>query len=119
MFVVIGYNRSDNGVLRYKVRDVNHGKKYDGKIGYITANTKYVVGVYYKTMPKSKRIRVISKNGVYAYKDVNLSGRTKAYKKGVELTVKKIVKHNLTTRYKLKNGYYLTANKKLVIQSKR
>ncbi|WP_404819111.1 DUF5776 domain-containing protein [Lentilactobacillus parakefiri] len=27
-----------------------------------------------------------------------------------------MVKHNLTTRYQLTNGYYVTANKKLIIQ---
>ncbi|MDN6453083.1 MAG: DUF5776 domain-containing protein, partial [Lactiplantibacillus plantarum] len=35
---------------------------------------------------------------------------------GTHLRVKKIVKHNLTTRYQLSNGYYITANKKLVTQ---
>ncbi|MDN6435967.1 MAG: DUF5776 domain-containing protein [Lentilactobacillus parabuchneri] len=32
------------------------------------------------------------------------------------MTVKRFVKHNLTTRYQLSNGTYITANKKLVIQ---
>ncbi|WP_439646222.1 DUF5776 domain-containing protein [Lentilactobacillus kisonensis] len=30
--------------------------------------------------------------------------------------VKKLDKHNLTTRYQLSNGSYVTANKKLVIE---
>lgn len=115
MFVVIGYDRSNSGALRYKVRDVNHGKKTAGKIGYITANRKYVVNVYYKTMPKNNKITVISKKGVHAYKNVNLTGKAKTYKNGTHLRVRKIVKHNLTTRYQLTNGYYITANKKLVI----
>lgn len=116
MFIVIGYDRSNGGALRYKVRDVNHGKKHANKVGYITANRKYVVNVYYKTMPKSNKITVISKNGVHAYKNKNLTGKAKTYKKGSHLKVKKIVKHNLTTRYQLSNGYYVTGNKKLVIQ---
>lgn len=116
MFVVTGYQRANNGALRYKVRDVNHGKKTAGKVGYITANRKYVVNVYYKTMPKNKKITVISKKGIYAYKNANQTRKAKAYKKGTHLTVKKIVKHNLTTRYQLSNGNYVTANKKLVIQ---
>ncbi|KRK86959.1 hypothetical protein FD17_GL001544 [Lentilactobacillus sunkii DSM 19904] len=116
MFVVIGYAHSNSGALRYKVRDVNHGKKTAGKVGYITANRKYVVNVYYKTMPKNNKITVISKTGVHAYKNKNLTGKAKTYKKGSHLKVKKIVKHNLTTRYQLSNGYYVTANKKLVIQ---
>lgn len=116
MFVVLGYDRSNGGALRYKVRDVNHGKKTAGKVGYITANRKYVVNVYYKGMPKSNKITVISKKGVHSYTNKNLTGRTGTYKKGTHLRVKDIVKHNLTTRYQLTNGDYVTANKKLVIQ---
>ncbi|MEE8823283.1 DUF5776 domain-containing protein [Lentilactobacillus sunkii] len=33
--------------------------------------------------------------------------------------MKKLVKHNLTSRYVLSNGYYVTANKKLVIHGNR
>lgn len=115
MFVVTGYKRTSNGTLRYKVRDVNHGRKTAGKKGYITASRKYVVPVYYASVPKSKKIMVISPKGVNAYKSTNLTGKAKHYKKGVRLTVKKLVKHNLTTRYQLSNGNYITANKKLII----
>uniref|UniRef100_UPI00403F6BC5 DUF5776 domain-containing protein n=1 Tax=Lentilactobacillus hilgardii TaxID=1588 RepID=UPI00403F6BC5 len=116
MFVVTGYARSTNGTLRYKVRDVNHGRKAAGKTGYITASRKYVVPVYYATMPKNKMINVISKKGIYAYKYANLTGKAKHYKTFFQpLTVKRLVKHNLTTRYQLSNGLYITANKKLVI----
>lgn len=117
MFVVLDYVKSSNGTLRYKVRDVNHGKKTAGKVGYITSSKKFVVNAYYQTMPTSKKITVIAKNGVHAYKSASLNGRSKTYKKGTKLTVKKIVKHNLTTRYQLSNGYYVTANKKFVIQN--
>lgn len=116
MFVVTGYKRAANGTLRYKVRDVNHGRKTAGKKGYITASRKYVVPVYYASVPKSKKITVISPKGVNTYKSANLTGKAKHYKKGVCLTVKKLVKHNLTTRYQLSNGHYVTANKKLIIQ---
>ncbi|GEP23464.1 DUF5776 domain-containing protein [Lentilactobacillus diolivorans] len=115
MFVVTGYKRAANGALRYRVRDVNHARKTAGKIGYITVSRKYVVPVYYASVPKSKKITVISKKGVNAYKSANLTGKAKHYKKGVRLTVKKLVKHNLTTRYQLSNGKYITANKKLII----
>ncbi|MEE8824540.1 DUF5776 domain-containing protein [Lentilactobacillus sunkii] len=30
--------------------------------------------------------------------------------------VRKTVKHNLTTRYQVSNKYYVTANKKLLVQ---
>ncbi|MCT3396930.1 hypothetical protein EFP86_10675 [Lentilactobacillus hilgardii] len=115
MFVVTGYKRTSNGTLRYKVRDVNHGRKTAGKKGYITASRKYVAPVYYASIPKSKKITVIAKKGVNAYKSANLTGKAKHYKKGVRLTVKNLVKHNLTTRYQLSNGKYVTANKKLII----
>lgn len=117
MFVVTGYARSANGTLRYQVRDVNHGHKTAGKTGYVTASRKYVIPVYYASLPKSKKITVISKKGIYAYKSVKLTGKSKHYKKGIRLTVKKLVKHNLTTRYQLSNGWYVTTNKKLVIGS--
>lgn len=116
MFVVTDYARSTNGVLHYKVRDVNHGSKTAGKVGYITADSKFVVPVYYQSMPKNKKIIIINKKGVNAYKDANLTKRVKNYKKGTRLTVKKIVKHNLASRYQLSNGDYMTANKKLIVQ---
>lgn len=116
MFVVLDYKRSTNGALRYKVRDVNHGDKTVGKIGYITANQKFVVRVYYSTMPKNKKLTVIAKKGVNAYQNVNLTKKAKHFRKGARITVKRIVKHHLTTRYVLNNGQYVTGNKKLVIQ---
>ncbi|GHP14786.1 hypothetical protein YK48G_22110 [Lentilactobacillus fungorum] len=116
MFVVTGYAYSKGGALRYKVRDVNHGKKSANKTGYITANKKYVVNVYYNTLPKNKRITVINKRGVNVYKKANLTKKVKNYKQGTHLKVKKIVRHNLTSRYQLTNGDYITGNKKLVIQ---
>ncbi|KRL20316.1 DUF5776 domain-containing protein [Lentilactobacillus kisonensis] len=116
MFVVTDYARSNGGALRYKVRDVNHKSKTAGKTGYITANRKFVVRVYYASMPKDKSITVIAKKGVNAYQNANLTKKAKNYKKGTHLKVKKIVRHNLTSRYQLSNGDYITGNKKLVIQ---
>lgn len=118
MFVVTGYARSNDVTLRYKVRDVNHHSKTAGKRGYITANRKYVVRVYYQSVPKKKMITVINPKGVHAYKNKNLTKQIKHFKKGSHLRVKKIVKWNLTTRYQLTDGTYVTANKKLVIQGK-
>lgn len=116
MFVVIGNARSKSGALRYKVEDINHGKKTAGKVGYITANAKFVTNLYYQSMPKNKEITVIATRGIHAYKNKDLTGKTKAYKQDTHLRVKAIVKHNLTTRFQLSNGYYVSANKKLVIQ---
>lgn len=112
MFVVTGYARSASGKLRYKVRDVNHLSKTAGKTGYITASWQYVRPVYYAT--KHTQITVISPKGVNAYKRENLTGKVKNYKQGSVLKVKGIVTHNLTTRFILTNGKYVTANRKLV-----
>ena len=112
MFVVTGYARSKSGALRYQVRDVNHFSKTDGKRGYITANWNYVRPVYYQT--KHSTITVINPTGVNSYKNKNLTGKVHNYKQGTVLKVKGMVTHNLTTRYILTNGQYVTANRKLV-----
>lgn len=112
MFVVTGYARSKAGVLRYKVRDVNHLSKTRGKTGYITASWKYIRPVYYAS--KHTTLTVINPRGVNAYKEANLTGKVKNYKQGSVLKVKKFVNHNLTTRYVLTNGDYVTGNRKLV-----
>lgn len=116
MFVVTDYAHSKNGILRYRVKDVNHKSKTAGKVGYITANRHFVTKVYYGSLPSSKRITVIATKGVNAYRNKNLTKRVTHYKKGRHLQVKKIVTHNLTTRYQLTNGNYVTGNKKLIIQ---
>lgn len=90
----------------------------EGKVGYITANAKFVTNLYYQSLPKNKEITLIATRGIQAYKNKNLTRKTKAYKQGTHLRVKAIVKHNLTTRYQLSNGYFVSANKKLVIQGK-
>ncbi|GEP23920.1 DUF5776 domain-containing protein [Lentilactobacillus diolivorans] len=116
MFVVQGFARSSNGTLRYQVKDVNHYRKTNGKRGYITANRKYIVPAYYATMPKSKVNTIIAKKGVNAYRTVSLKGKAKHYKQGTKLKVEAIKKYHLTSRYRLVNGYYITGNKKLVMQ---
>ncbi len=113
MFVVINYARSASGALRYKVKDVNHHSKTDGKIGYITANFAYVRPVYYAK--SHKYIRVINPQGITEYKKVNLTYKVGNHKKGKYLRIIGIRKHNLTTRFILTNGHYVTANRKLVI----
>ncbi|MCV3739908.1 DUF5776 domain-containing protein [Lentilactobacillus hilgardii] len=112
MFVVTGYSHDANGKLRYQVRDVNHHSKRDGQTGYLTASRNYVRPVYYAA--KTSQITVINPRGVNAYRKSNLSGKVKNYRQGTVLKVKQIVTHNLTTRYVLTNGQYVTANRKLV-----
>ncbi|GEP24068.1 DUF5776 domain-containing protein [Lentilactobacillus diolivorans] len=112
MFVVTGYTRTADGKLRYRVRDVNHLTKNRHKTGYITASWKYVRPVYY--LGKHAAITVINPRGVNGYTKANLTGKIRNYKQGTILKVKGIVRHNLTTRYVLSNGQYVTGNRKLV-----
>nr|WP_139588669.1 MucBP domain-containing protein [Levilactobacillus brevis] len=114
MFVVTGYAKSVNGVKRYRVKDVNHHSKTAGKTGYVTTNTDYTVRVYYAK--RHVKIKVINAKGVNAYQKKNLTGKRAHYRYGQQLKVKKIVPHNLTTRFVLSNGTYVTANKKLVMR---
>lgn len=112
MFKVIGMTTSKNGVKRYKVIDLNGAKK----TGYITANTNYTAPLYYAT--KQNQVTVINPSGLNAYAKVSLTGKKIHYKQGQVLKVKAIVGHNLTTRFLLSNGSYISANKKLVIAGK-
>lgn len=48
---------------------------------------------------------------INGYKTKNLTGKVAHYKQGQVLSVKQIVKHNLTTRFVLNNSQYITANK--------
>ncbi|KRN02942.1 hypothetical protein FD13_GL001258 [Levilactobacillus senmaizukei DSM 21775 = NBRC 103853] len=112
MFKVIGTATSKNGVKRYKVKDLN-GK---GTTGYITANSDYVAPLYYAK--NQSKITVINPKGLNAYSRKNLTGKVAHYKQGKVLKVTQIVHHNLTTRFVLSNGKYVSANKKLVITGK-
>ncbi|KRL98133.1 DUF5776 domain-containing protein [Levilactobacillus hammesii] len=112
MFVVLGYAHSKSGLLRYHVKDVNHESKIDGKTGYVTANSDFVTPAYYqKTL---RHVKILSKSGVNAYRKVNLTGETKHLKKNQTVKVIGLEHHNLTTRFKLSNGNYISANKNLV-----
>ncbi|MCF6515484.1 hypothetical protein GSH19_04875 [Lactobacillus sp. S2-2] len=113
MFVTLKYVTSSKNNGRYKVRDVNHKSETYGKVGYITAKSSYVRNVYYNKLIKH-RITVTSANGINSYQIKGLQSKNKHYCQGTKLSVKKIVKHNLTTRLVLKNGNYVTGNKKLI-----
>lgn len=116
MFVVSDYAKSKNGALRYVVKDVNHHAKSDGMKGYITAQYAYVRPVYYHS--KHQTLTVINPTGVNEYTKANLTGKIKNFKQGTQLKVKGFIKHNLTTRYLLSNGHYITGNRKLVFAGK-
>ncbi|KRL96885.1 DUF5776 domain-containing protein [Levilactobacillus hammesii] len=114
-FVITGVAQSKNGTKRYLVRDVTPNSKWYGKTGYITARTAFTVHTYYQATPK--RVKVIATKGVDAYRNMSLKGNNvKHYKRGTVLRVKKLKRHNLTTRLQLTNGRYVTSNKSLIIQ---
>lgn len=113
-FVVLGVRQSANGVKRYRVRDVNRGSKTYRKIGYVTARSQYVHGTYYAVTNRAQVVTVLNPAGVNAYKTAKLTGKTAHYRQGQQLKVKRLVRHNLTTRFQLTNGRYVSANKQLV-----
>ena len=108
MFVVTGYS----GSQYYQVRDVNHGSATYGRKGYITTNAKYVIPVYYGSM--HRQVTVVNPKGVNAYRNADLSSKVKNYRQGTVIKVYQLVNHNLTTRFYIGNGQYITANKKMV-----
>lgn len=65
---------------------------------------------------KKGYITVINKNGVNAYRKARLANKVTHYKQKATLSVKKVVKYKLATRYQLTNGHFVTANKKFVIR---
>lgn len=112
MFKVVGFATSKNGVKRYRVKDLN-GRRVTG---YITTRTDYVAPVYYAG--KQRQLTVINPKGLNGYAKKNLTGKRAHYRQGQVLRVKRIVNHNLTTRFILGNGQYVSGNKKLVIAGK-
>jgi len=114
-FVVTGYRRNAAGVLRYRVRDVNHQSKTDGLTGYVTASDNDVTNTYFRINPR--HVRVLNPLGVNAYRQANLRGRRlQHFKRGMVLRVKAIRHYHLTTRLVLTDGRYVTANKTLVVK---
>lgn len=66
----------------------------------------------------TKYVTVINPYGIYGYKNPKQMKAVKHYKQGTILRVNKLVKHNLTSRYKLSNGQYITGNRKYVVTGK-
>ncbi len=112
MFKVLGYAHSKNGLLRYRVKDVSPGAS--GQTGYITARTDYIVNTYYQTA--ATKIKVL--RGLNSYTNRQLTSQRRHFAKNKIVRVKRLVTHNLTTRYQLPNGQYVSANKRLVIRVK-
>ncbi len=114
MFKLVDYAKSSTGVLRLKVVDINKTSRTYNKTGYITADDRYTASAYYQSIPKNRKIKVIAPKGIRAYNSEFLEGKSKHYKKGAKLKVVRVMKSNLTTRFVLSNGMYVTGNKTLV-----
>ncbi|MFC6288716.1 MucBP domain-containing protein [Levilactobacillus angrenensis] len=112
MFIVTSESISNQGHLRYHVRDVNHGSKTFGKTGYITAKAQYVVSTYYERVPQT--VKVLRTSGLNSYRQAGLKKRVHHSRSKQVLKVKKLVHYHRTTRFQLTNGQYVSANKKLV-----
>jgi len=118
-FVVIGKGTSKHGVARYQVRDVNHHSKTYRLTGYVTTRSEYVTPTYLPQISSKNVITVINPQGVNGYQQANLTQKRKHYRQGQQLKVKRIVTHNLTTRFQLTNGQYVTANRQWVQNGQR
>ncbi|KRL98287.1 DUF5776 domain-containing protein [Levilactobacillus hammesii] len=116
-FTVIGTDTSTAGHARYHVRDTNPASSTDGQTGYITANAAYVTHTYYQSAPPV--VTVINPGGVKGYGTAALTQPQTAYRQGAQLTVRKVVTHNQTTRFLLNNGHYVSANKHFVTLGKQ
>ncbi|GEP24915.1 S8 family serine peptidase [Lentilactobacillus diolivorans] len=113
VFKVLGYVYYGNGnLLRYKVRDLNKNSKTYGKVGYITANSNYTKPAYYQS--KSTDVIVLSHAGIDSYRTKLLTGKINHYKRGDKLYIKKLIHIGTVTRFRLINGQYISANRKLV-----
>ena len=118
-FVVVGKATSKHGVARYQVRDVNHHSKTYRLTGYVTTRSEYVTPTYLSQTSSKDVITVINPQGVNGYQQANLTQKRKHYRQGQQLKVKRIVTHNLTTRFQLTNGQYVTANRQWVQNGQR
>ncbi|WP_283679208.1 DUF5776 domain-containing protein [Lentilactobacillus sp. Marseille-Q4993] len=107
MFKVIGMFKNSNNDLVYQLKNTVSGDQ-----GYVLNDSNVIVNAYYTK--KATQIKVINPKGVNQYASKNLTHFQKHHKKGAKVKVSKVVKLGDTTRFVLKNGGYITANKKLV-----
>ncbi|UIF29043.1 glycosyl hydrolase family 25 [Levilactobacillus brevis] len=93
------------------------GKSYrvKTKLGYMSANTQFVMPAYYESLNSAKTIT--TKKKIYQYKKSSFvkSNRSTAVKKGTKLKVTAVKKRSTGSRYfVLSNGKYVTALKSYV-----
>lgn len=115
MFVVTGYARSTDGLLRYHIRDVNHLSKTDTKTGYITANRKLVIEDRHSLVKAVK-----AKVRINRYNNVNLGAKNGHFKKGAIIKVHQFdyswgddFNKRSALRYRVAGGY-ITGNTQFI-----
>lgn len=109
-FTVLKQLTNRQGVKVYYV--VN---RISDRKGYISASNHYTTNAYYQT--RGRKIKVISHYGLTSYQQAGLQTKKKHYRFGTTLTVKRIVKRGLTTRFQLADGSYVSGNKTLVLRT--
>jgi hypothetical protein len=109
-FTVLKQLTNRQGVKVYYV--VN---RISGRKGYISASNHYTTNAYYQT--RGRKIKIISRYGLNGYQQAGLQTKKKHYRFGTTLTVKRIVKRGLTTRFQLADGSYVSGNKTLVLRT--
>ncbi|WP_056966275.1 Ig-like domain-containing protein [Apilactobacillus ozensis] len=116
MFKVIKLVKNKHNEQFYLVKDINKKFKTHNEIGFIPVQKGLTNSTYYQN--PTKYVTVINPYGIYGYKNPKQMKAVKHYKQGTILRVNKLVKHNLTSRYKLSNGQYITGNRKYVVTGK-
>ncbi|KRO04193.1 hypothetical protein IV54_GL001715 [Levilactobacillus paucivorans] len=114
-FTIIGTATSVNGNPRYQVRDTNRGSNTYGKTGYITAKPTFVTPKFIQKTPD--HITVIAIKRINGYNNAQLAKKQIHYTQGTVLTVKQVITTGHVTRFRLTNGHYITANRRLVTTS--
>jgi len=115
-FLVTGTTTTKNGTARYQVRDTSRNASTYGQTGYITTSADAVTPTYYQDTPQT--VTVINPTGINGYNNAALTRPITTYPQGKQLKVTAVVTKDLTTRFQLANGTYISANKQLVITGK-
>ncbi|WP_367334221.1 DUF5776 domain-containing protein [Lentilactobacillus sp.] len=111
MFLVISQTINQNSQPIYKLKNLG-----SGKTGYALAGATHFSRAYYSA--KVIQVKVINPKGINEYGKVKLTDRKHHVKKNALLAVKQVVKYGRTTRLRLANGCYVSANKKMVFATR-
>ncbi|WP_353486037.1 DUF5776 domain-containing protein [Apilactobacillus xinyiensis] len=100
---VVGYKFDKQGHLRYKLANGS----------YVNADDS-VANIYYTKSIPNANYKVITKQGIHAYDDADLTNKVRTLKDGTKFKVNRVVNVNGVTRLYTDKGFYVTGNKKFV-----